>query len=105
MLGVVLREYPPVLKADICYRAIEQVGGDQGEFLAGLLQHDVQRRATSDQAPAGCCPPTSGQECGIAVQYLDLRRRYAQHIGHHLGKGSGRALAVGRNPGMDRDVP
>ena len=45
VLEGVPREDPPVLEADIRHRAIEQVGGDQGEFLAGLLQHDVQRGA------------------------------------------------------------
>jgi hypothetical protein len=45
VLEGVLREDSPVLEADICHRGIEQVGGNQGEFLAGLLQHDVQRGA------------------------------------------------------------
>ena len=95
LFRVVLRGDPPVLEAHIRHWAIEQVRGDQGEFLAGFLQHGIQRRAPGDQAPAGRSTPTSGQYGGIAVQHPDICGRHTQRIGYHLGKGCRRALAVG----------
>jgi hypothetical protein len=87
LLRLVLGRDPLVLEVDIRHRTITQVGGNQGEFLAGFQQHGVQRRATGDQATAGRSPSTGGQDRSIAVQHSNISWRHTQHVGHHLGKG------------------
>jgi hypothetical protein len=93
-----------VLETDILHRAIKEMRGDQGEVLLGLLEDEAQGGAPSDEAAAGGRSATHGHDRCIAVHHLDVCRRHAQRIGHHLGKNRGGALAMGRKPGVDRDL-
>ncbi len=104
LLGIELVESRLIRKNHVFLFAIDQMGGDRGQFLARLLQNYVQRGAAGDQATAAPGSSTSRKNAGVAMQHLHIRRGHPENVRGNLGKGCLRTLAMRRNPGVNRHL-
>ena len=74
------------------------------QMLTGLLHHSIDGRAAYDETTASAGAFAERKERGVAMAHAHLRGVYAQLISNNLGKPSLRALAMGRDTGIDDDV-
>ncbi len=92
----------PLPHYNVFRRALKDVSSYPDQFLAGLLKHGVDRGAAHGYAPAGAGTTSGGEQLGVAVEHLHVRRRHPQFIGDDLGESGLGTLAVGRDTAVDR---
>ena len=105
VVGRVVAVYGPALgKFYVPGRTVQQMSGDVRQLLPRFLHHVVKHGAAGDDAPAGGGAAAVGQDGGVAVTHPYVARRNAEFVGDHLGEGGLRALAVGRDAGVDLNI-
>src|ERR671924_1559225 len=78
---------------------------NSARLLARLLRAQKCRDPINGQATAAVGVHPHRTPGRVAVDYVDIAKRDAEHIGDHLGKRRFMALAVGRTANHDLDLP